>query len=174
MNIIDILKQILLSLGGKKPAPTPPPPPAPPPTNTAAQLLTYVNNLRAANKLRALTIDPRLASAAQLHSEWMALSDTLSHNEGTDTPGDRVTAQGYAWSEVGENIADGYPTAQAVMTGWSNSPPHKAIMLNPSYTNVGFGASADTKNQLYWTADFATPSSPNAMDGLRMLCSGGL
>ena len=53
-------------------------------------------------------------------------------------------------SKVAENIAWGYPTVQAVMTGWMNSAGHKANILNPKYTKVGIGI-----NGLNWTQMFS-------------------
>ncbi len=42
-----------------------------------------------------------------------------------------------SWSAVGENIAAGYRTPQAVMNGWMNSSGHKANILSQKFTGIG-------------------------------------
>ena len=58
---------------------------------------------------------------------------------------DRIRATGYldgagAW-RVAENIAMGYESAAATMTGWMNSPGHRANILTPELTHLGVGVS---------------------------------
>ena len=63
-----------------------------------------------------------------------------------------------ARSSLGENIAAGYPTIDAVMTGWMASDGHCANLMNPNFNQVGLvcvpGTAADTYNT-YWTMDLA-------------------
>ena len=71
-------------------------------------------------------------------------------------PWDRVSAAGISgWQSVGENIAYGYPTPEAVEDTWMNSPGHRANILNSGYTHIGVGAYNDN-GTLYWTQVFAT------------------
>jgi uncharacterized protein YkwD len=51
----------------------------------------------------------------------------------------RITAVGYNWFAAGENIATGFATPASVMSGWMNSPDHRANILNPTYTDIGIG-----------------------------------
>src|SRR6185436_5689145 len=46
---------------------------------------------------------------------------------------------GYNYSSAGENLAYGYPTSAEAVTGWMNSPGHRANMLNGTFSEVGFG-----------------------------------
>jgi hypothetical protein len=62
----------------------------------------------------------------------------------------RIRAAGYP-SPGGENIAKGYVSASAVMTGWMNSPGHRANILNCSFTALGVGY--DTRGN-YWVQNF--------------------
>jgi uncharacterized protein YkwD len=72
----------------------------------------------------------------------------------------RVSATGYAWSSVGENIAAGYSGVDSVMAGWMASDGHCANLMNPDYTEVGLvcvpGTTATAYNT-YWTMDLARP-----------------
>ena len=76
------------------------------------------------------------------------------------TLGDRVSAAGYAWSSLGENIAAGYPGIDAVMDGWIASPGHCANLMNAGFTEVGVvcvpGAAGATYST-YWTMDLGRP-----------------
>ncbi|MDQ7029268.1 MAG: CAP domain-containing protein, partial [Ardenticatenia bacterium] len=63
-----------------------------------------------------LTLSAQLTEAAQRHTDDMAYNDFSSHT-GSDgsSPWDRIRDTGYEFILAGENIAAGYPTAQAVV-----------------------------------------------------------
>lgn len=109
----------------------------------------------------ALAYDGRLHQAATAHSQDMAARNYFSHT-GADgsSPGQRVSAAGYTWNAVGENIAAGYGTVAAVMAGWASSPGHCANIMSPNYTQLGIacvsgGGSSTFRN--YWTMNLARP-----------------
>jgi len=141
-----------------------------PATSTTTQqqdVLRLINQKRAAGcncgtkyypKAPALTLDSRLNKAANVHATDMTTKNFFSHT-GSDgsQPWDRITRQGYTWSNVGENIAAGYSTASAVVQGWMNSPGHCANIMNPNFTNLGVGYSTGGSYRYYWVTDFARP-----------------
>ena len=99
-----------------------------------------------------------LHKAAQKHSDLQAEKNSMSHQlPGEASMGDRVTAQGYRWGGVAENVAAGYGTPAAVMDGWMNSSGHKANILNCGYKHIGVGVKKSAKGTLYWTQNFASP-----------------
>ncbi len=98
-----------------------------------------------------LNLNPLLNTAAQKHSNWMHENNTMNHFENGKGPGDRISAEGYIWRAYGENIAMGSQTPQGVFQLWLNSPGHRANIENPSFRDVGFGASGT-----FWTTDFAS------------------
>jgi uncharacterized protein YkwD len=111
-------------------------------------------------KVAALTGDSRLDAAAQGHSDWMASTLTFSHTgAGGSQPWDRVTAKGYKWTTVGENIAAGYSTADAVVAGWLASPGHCNNIMNGAFSQAGVGMKNTTAGSYhyYWTMVFAHP-----------------
>jgi uncharacterized protein YkwD len=59
---------------------------------------------------------------------------------------------GIGFSGAAENIAWGYPTAEAVLTGWLNSPGHKANIENCNLTGHGVGLVGT-----HWTHLFIRP-----------------
>src|SRR5262249_18310563 len=123
----------------------------------AAQVLTLVNQQRAANGLAPLTRNSALDSAASQHSSDMAASKTLSHT-GSDgsSPGQRINAAGYYWYTYGENVAAGQSSAQAVMDAWMSSSGHRANILSPDFKDIGIAVvyRAGSTYGYYWTQDF--------------------
>lgn len=108
----------------------------------------------------ALVWNDRLAAAAQRHSDDMASANLFSHtgSDGSNVAG-RTTDAGYLWQAVGENIAAGYTTVQAVVNAWLNSDGHCANIMRSSFEEFG-SARADELNstyRIYWTQVFATP-----------------
>ncbi len=158
------------------PATTPPPPPVtPPPTpdpttpnpitvsalgSEQKAFLTLINDYRAQNGAGPLAISVTLQGAAQWMSNDMATQNTRSHTDSLGrSPAVRLAAFGYTYTPWGENIAGGFPTAQAVFTGWQNNCDpaadgtctyaHRRNMLNPDFHAIGIG-SVDG----FWTTDF--------------------
>ena len=128
-----------------------------------AEVLQRVNALRAAGAVCGTTAYPattalswnnQLLQSAQGHSTDMAQKNYFSHtSQDGRTLGQRVTATGYAWSNVGENIAAGQRSVEQVMTGWTNSPGHCQNLMNPAFRDVAVACvrndAADYR--LYWT-----------------------
>jgi len=70
-----------------------------------------VNKTLMQSEFSALAVTPPLAPNANLttsargHSLWMFTSATQAHNQSaTNTPSSRITAAGYVWSNISENI----------------------------------------------------------------------
>jgi len=152
----------------------PPPPPPPPPvgcsmTTEEQSMLDAVNSFRAQPRscgssdhaaAPPLTWNCKLESAAAAHSTDMASNDFFSHTGSSgSTVGTRVTAAGYSWSTVGENIAAGYTSVSAVIQGWIDSPGHCANMMNSSFQNLGSAKVSNTSSQyrVYWTQVLGRP-----------------
>jgi uncharacterized protein YkwD len=117
-------------------------------------VLLLVNQERAKYTDRPpLAGDQRLVSAARAHSQDMSDNGYFSHTslDGRSV-GERITAAGYAWNRCGENIARGYPTPEAVMSGWMNSEGHRSNILSSNYCDLGVGYVAAGR---YWTQNFA-------------------
>lgn len=103
-------------------------------------LLAGTNNQRIANGLGALALNGQLNQAAQAKANDMAARNYWSHNTPDgQTPWTFVSAAGYDYQAVGENLAYGFATSNDTITGWMNSPGHRANILNSNYLDVGFG-----------------------------------
>ncbi|NDJ54762.1 MAG: CAP domain-containing protein, partial [Chloroflexi bacterium] len=120
-------------------------------------LLTLVNAARCESDLNPLVLNPLLDEAALVHSVDMWERDFFDHlNPDGDGPDARISATGYTWSRVGENIAAGYPTAEAVFISWMESEGHRENIMNPAFREMGVGLieAADSAYGSYWTQTF--------------------
>lgn len=132
-----------------QPKPQPKPAPA---SGDIGRLLQLANFERSRNGAGALRPDSRLTRAGQNHSQYLAATRVLSHvGPSGERAGTRMTGQGYIWRAFAENIAQA-DTAEKAITQWMNSPPHRANLLNPIYTDVGIGYANG-----YWTIVFGRP-----------------
>lgn len=110
-----------------------------------------VNRYRTALGLVPVEYDVRLRDAARGHSRWMSETQQFEHEEdrpGSKTFSQRIKNEGYDWMGAAENIAEGHPDAQAVFTGWFDSPGHHHNLVG-DYTHMGVG-----KVDKYWTQEF--------------------
>ena len=138
--------------------------------NFAADALRLINERRAVGAscgaqgnfapAPAVAWQTQLTTAAYGHSRDMADNDYFSHTGlNGSTLGTRVTATGYGWSALGENIAAGQPDVVAVIAAWMGSDGHCANMMNPRFTEFGLAcARSDTSRyRIYWTLDLGRP-----------------
>jgi len=121
----------------------------------ANEVLNLVNQERAAAGVPAVAFDSDAERAAKAHCEDMEGRGFFSHTtpEGW-SPSDRLDMLGASgFSGVGENIAVGQSTPQAVMDAWMNSSGHRANILRDSFTHLGVGYDEDGR---HWCQVFLT------------------
>jgi uncharacterized protein YkwD len=130
-------------------------------------VLCLVNEQRTAHGLPKLTPSDKLDRSAQGWTDSMVDSDEFSHGSAFM---DRISAAGFDWTTVGENIATGYETPASVVRAWMNSPGHCANILDPAYREVGTGVSARripraSSEVGTWTQDFGRLMGQPALSG---------
>jgi uncharacterized protein YkwD len=69
-------------------------------------------------------------------------------------PWDRAAAAGSVLRSIGENIACGQRSPAEVVTGWMNSPGHRANILRREFTHIGVGFAGGGRAGTYWTQVF--------------------
>lgn len=169
--------------GGDAPSSAPPPSPSPSPSpapaavrstcglpDFQAALMARINQLRAAGAscgsagsfapTGMLGWNPLLTQAADGHSRDMAAQNYFAHTSlDGRSMADRVNATGYAWTRLGENIAAGYGSVDAVMNGWIASAGHCANLMNPNFSEVGVAcvSASGAAYPTYWTMNLGTP-----------------
>ncbi len=107
-------------------------------SDDAAAILAQVNQARAAVGAPPLRLSSAMSAVATAWSTHLADSGTcpgeLAHNPSFSTQIPR------GWHLAGENVAcNTSPDALGLETQWMNSPPHRANILNPAYTDIGIG-----------------------------------
>jgi len=110
----------------------------------------------------ALEWSEPLTLAAYRHSADMAKSGIVSHigSNGSSVAG-RVSAQGYKWRWIGENLAAGQTGVEPVVAGWLESPDHCRNIMNGGFSHMG-GACVENSGSLYrcyWTLVLGQPQS---------------
>jgi uncharacterized protein YkwD len=128
-----------------------------------AAVVCLINQQRAQRKLPLLTDVSQLDHAAQSWTDQMVLHNLFSHGAAFSS---RISAVGYVWSNIGENIATGFATPRDVVTAWMASPDHCRNILDPDYANVGTGVNpnpvlAAGSGAATWTQDFGLLMSQN-------------
>ena len=137
-------------------------PPAPPvsapsaPAGISSSCTDLVNVERAKAGLAPVTVVGALTQAAQDHSTYQAKQQTMTHTGSNGSnAGQRMEAQGFAWSTWAENVAAGQVDCPSVMSAWMGSAGHRANILNPAMTSIGIGAASGANGVIYWTMDVA-------------------
>lgn len=121
-------------------------------TNFESEVVRLVNEIRVQNGLKPLTANWELSRVARYKSQDMRDQGYFSHTSPTyGAPFQMIKSFGLSFRTVGENIAKGYATPQAVVNGWMNSSGHRANILNASYTQIGVGYVGQGH---YWTQMF--------------------
>lgn len=143
-------------------------------TDNINELLELTNRQRQNNGLPRLALSQSLGRAAQNHAGDMVNGNFFSHTGSNGSSvADRAREEGYQFQMIGENIAMGTNrTPSSAIEGWMNSPGHRANILNPNYTEIGFGI-ALRGNEYYYVQVFgrgsgsssaaAPPRSPQAI-----------
>jgi uncharacterized protein YkwD len=108
--------------------------------------------------VQEIKLDQKLCVAAEIHAGWMQATQQLSHTgDKGSSHSDRIKKAGYLPKASGENIAMGYSSVAAVMSGWLGSSGHRRNIVNSSYMHCGFGMVADSRGRKWWVAVFARP-----------------
>jgi uncharacterized protein YkwD len=149
-----------------------------------SSLLEAANAARAEVGVQPLAPDSALAALARAHSADMARRRFFAHAtpEGT-LPTHRAREAGYAYRRLGENLYRGAiysrasyirredrstyryewrtpeEVAQAAVTAWLESPPHRETLLAAHFTHADFGV-AIRDLDVYVTLNLSEPRTP--------------
>ncbi|MFD2364892.1 CAP domain-containing protein [Pseudoduganella sp. GCM10020061] len=178
LGVAAVLASLLLAAcggggGGSNAAPIPPivspgTPGAPVATNnTAVDGRNWLNFRRAQAGMSVLTQNTIVDKAAQAHSDYQRLNDTITHTETAGKPGftgaelkDRLIAAGYNFvgeSAFGEVISatsskDGFYMAEELITAIY----HRFVIFEPRFEEIGSGSGTTASGYTYFTANFTT------------------
>jgi uncharacterized protein YkwD len=124
------------------------------------QLYDMHNGERGRAGLGGLRIDPTLMAIARQRAQDMAAKNYFAHTSPSgETAFSLMGAYGYGYSIAGENIAkNNYPDSESpgvAMSGFMNSPTHRANVLDARYAYVGVGLAYGPDGMKYFAVVFA-------------------
>jgi uncharacterized protein YkwD len=123
-----------------------------------ARIVELTNAQRSAGRLGTLTVSAQLQKSAQHYVNHLAADGAFSHTDGSMLS-TRVSAAGYAYQVVGENLAIGQTSPVAVVAAWMASAEHRANMLDHRFTQMGVGVAERGDGRLVWCIDFGWPKA---------------
>ncbi|WP_349345330.1 CAP domain-containing protein [Streptomyces rapamycinicus] len=171
------------------PAPVPPAPPAPvppmplappalcpPPRHRPApadgasrQALDVVNAARARAGAAPVALDGRLTAAAGAHARAMAAHGALALESPDGTSlFHRIAAHGYRPLTIAEHIVSGPRTPREFVAYCLEGAERRGPFHDPAIVHLGIGRADGPTTDVYWTAVWARPFTP---DGLLRLAS---
>lgn len=124
----------------------------------AAMAAEMITGYRRNNGRGPVTVDAVLMRVAETQANAMAGADQVGVRTGTVNA--RLAAQGYAHGAAVENTSAGYMTLAEAFSGWRDSPPHRAHMLNPAVTRLGLatGYRPGSRYRVFWALVLAQPT----------------
>ncbi len=135
--------------------------------NVAIDGRNWINFRRSQVGIPLMTQNTLIDRAAQAHSDYQKLNDTITHKEvegkpgftGVDLPA-RLKAAGYAF-----NILNSYAYGEVISATTSNSGAymadqlitaiyHRFVIFEPMFKEIGTGSATVTNGYTYFTSDF--------------------
>jgi uncharacterized protein YkwD len=116
-----------------------------------AAVFTETNAYRASKNLPRLQQNAALEAAATAYAAYLAEHEKMGHTADGSNPAKRVSAQGYKWCFISENVWSSFrkpqttlseDLARQAMDGWKKSPGHNANLLEKRVHDIGIGAAA--------------------------------
>ena len=128
-------------------------------TVDAAAAASMISGYRGNNGLDPVMVDPELMRFASEQAHAMAAHDKMDHDAARPFA-ERIKSAGLGGSVAVENISAGYHTLAEAFSGWRDSPPHRANMLNRGATRMGIAAvyAPNSKYKVFWALVLAGPA----------------
>src|SRR3989338_8019215 len=99
---------------------------------TPSELILLTNQERVKYDLNNLSASPLLAEAARAKASDLLKNGYFSHNSPSGKKFSAwVREANYDYTVVGENLAMGFDSSQAVIQAWMKSPGHRGNILRP-------------------------------------------
>jgi len=120
-------------------------------------IVDLTNAARAKDKLEPLKVNPTLCEVARAHAANMAKKEKMEHVLDGKNPAQRVTAAGYRYRRMAENIAYSNQLGpKRIVAGWMDSPMHRENILNERFREIGVGIARSKDGDVYYTQVFGT------------------
>ena len=126
-------------------------------SRTEARIFDLINSERGQRHLPLLVYNPQLDRMAKIQAEQMATFQKMAHEipqAELPTLADRAHRVGYVYGRIAENVALGYPTAEAVVEGWMTSRGHRENILQRDVVETGIGVARSSAGGVYYCQVF--------------------
>ncbi len=119
----------------------------------AKSVLDMLNAERKKANLNELTMDNgNMMNAAKIRAKEITIH--WAHERPDKDSWDTVfNEEGVKYNMRGENLADGYQTAESVFKGWMNSEGHRRNIMEPRFTHISI-ACLEYEGHFYWVQLF--------------------
>lgn len=105
---------------------------------SSQRVLDLINSVRAEKNLAPVSLDIKLAVAADYKSADMLANDYFEHTSPSGiSPWHWFNKAGYNYLYAGENLALDFNESDEVFNAWMESPTHRANILNPNFNEIG-------------------------------------
>jgi hypothetical protein len=112
---------------------------------TGGGIISLTNSRRAAAGLPPLSYNAALSTSANMKARHMLSNQYWAHTGPDGSTGWTFMRQaGYSYVTAGENLANGFTSDSAVISGWMASPSHKANILHKGYRDIGVAVVSGT------------------------------
>ncbi|OIQ40563.1 MAG: hypothetical protein BM563_02445 [Bacteroidetes bacterium MedPE-SWsnd-G1] len=116
------------------------------------QIFSLVNEHRESIGLEKLNIINLISAEAEDHTDYMIQTGIPSHDNFPIRHQNLV--KNVKAKKVGENVAYGYSSAEAVVKAWIKSDGHRQNIENPNFTDFGISTKKNKEGRNYFTHIF--------------------
>jgi len=105
---------------------------------SAGAIISLTNQARLQNDLPTLKVNHLLTKSAENKAEAIIKNQFFAHDQPDGKKfSEWIKEKDYHYLIVGENLAMGFSSNEAIMKAWMQSPMHKKNILNPEYKDIG-------------------------------------
>lgn len=101
------------------------------------ELIDLTNKERVSRFLPPLSINPQLTEAAAAKAKLIIKEQNFSHQPDGQKFSSLFVDRDYRYVILGENLATGFGSAEAIVAAWMNSQAHRDNILNGRYKDIG-------------------------------------
>jgi len=107
----------------------------------AEKIINLTNQARLQNDLPTLKVNYLLTEAAKNKAQAIIKNQFFAHDQPDGKKfSEWVKEEDYHYLIVGENLAMGFSSNEAIMNAWMQSPMHKENILKQEYQDIGLAA----------------------------------
>lgn len=124
------------------------------------QMVTLINKERAAHNIAPVQKSAALMALADEFAVRMIERDFFAHVDPDtgDGPLQRALKSGSIYLAVGENLAAGQTTPEAVVADWmASTEGHRETILSAQWSEIGVGVRTGGDYGIYWVVEFGNP-----------------